>query len=144
MTVDKEKIRQKLQFMRQELRELKRFQGMDLSQFKSDRLYEAAATRMLQVTIEALLDICTHVISRQGWGLPKTYIETVEVAARHGLIPPEMKDTFKAMACFRNRVVHLYDEVDAGEIWQIIQNHLGDFRPFIAAVLQKYLSQEEE
>ncbi|CEP69299.1 Uncharacterized [Moorella glycerini] len=31
MTVDREKIRQKLQFMRQELRELKKFQGMDLS-----------------------------------------------------------------------------------------------------------------
>ncbi len=46
-------MRQKLQFMRQELREPKRFQGMDLSQFKSNRLYEAAATRMLQVTIEA-------------------------------------------------------------------------------------------
>jgi len=60
--VDREKIRQKLQFMRQELRELKRFQGMDLDQFKSNRLYEAAATRMLQVTIEAMLDICSPML----------------------------------------------------------------------------------
>lgn len=111
MTVDREKIRQKLQFMRQELRELKKFQGMDLSQFQANSLYEAAATRMLQVTIEAMLDICAHLISREGWGLPKSYVETVELAVHNGLIPPEMEDTYKAMARFRNRVVHLYDEV---------------------------------
>ncbi|MDK2816307.1 MAG: hypothetical protein PWR22_936 [Moorella sp. (in: firmicutes)] len=140
MTVDREKIRQKLQFMRQELRELKKFQGMDISQFQSNSLYEAAATRMLQVTIEAMLDICAHLISREGWGLPKSYVETVELAVHNGLIPPEMEDTYKAMARFRNRVVHLYDEVNAAEIWNVIQNHLDDFRPFIAAVIRRYLS----
>lgn len=140
MTVDREKIRQKLQFMRQELRELKKFQGMDLSQFQSNSLYEAAATRMLQVTIEAMLDICAHLISREGWGLPKSYVETVELAVHNGLIPPEMEDTYKAMARFRNRVVHLYDEVNAAEIWNIIQNHLEDFRPFMEVVIRRYLS----
>jgi uncharacterized protein YutE (UPF0331/DUF86 family) len=140
VTVDREKIRQKLQFMRQELRELKKFQGMDISQFQSNSLYEAAATRMLQVTIEAMLDICAHLISREGWGLPKSYVETVELAVHNGLIPPEMEDTYKAMARFRNRVVHLYDEVNAAEIWNVIQNHLDDFRPFIAAVIRRYLS----
>jgi uncharacterized protein YutE (UPF0331/DUF86 family) len=140
VTVDREKIRQKLQFMRQELRELKKFQGMDLSQFHSNSLYEAAATRMLQVAIEAMLDICAHIISREGWGLPKSYVETVELAARNGLIPQQLEDTYKAMARFRNRVVHLYDEIDAAEIWNVIQNHLDDFRPFIAAVIRRYLS----
>lgn len=140
MTVDREKIRQKLQFMRQELRELKKFQGMDISQFQSNSLYEAAATRMLQVTIEAMLDICAHLISREGWGLPKSYVETVELAVHNGLIPPEMEDTYKAMARFRNRVVHLYDEVNAAEIWNIIQNHLEDFRPFMEVVIRRYLS----
>jgi uncharacterized protein YutE (UPF0331/DUF86 family) len=140
VTVDREKIRQKLQFMRQELRELKKFQGMDISQFQSNSLYEAAATRMLQVTIEAMLDICAHLISREGWGLPKSYVETVELAVHNGLIPPEMEDTYKAMARFRNRVVHLYDEVNAAEIWNIIQNHLEDFRPFMEVVIRRYLS----
>ncbi|MDN5348331.1 MAG: hypothetical protein PWP65_1895 [Clostridia bacterium] len=143
MTVDREKIRQKLQFMRTELRELERFRNMDITEFKSEGLYEAAATRMLQVTIEALLDICAHVIAREGWGLPKTYGEAVEIAARHGLIPSEMKDTYMAMVRFRNRVVHLYDEVDAAAVLDIIHNHLGDFHPFIARVVQKYLSQAD-
>ncbi|CEP69300.1 Protein of unknown function DUF86 [Moorella glycerini] len=95
---------------------------------------------MLQVAIEAMLDICAHIISREGWGLPKSYVETVELAAHNGLIPQQLEDTYKAMARFRNRVVHLYDEIDAAEIWNVIQNHLDDFRPFIAAVIRRYLS----
>lgn len=142
MTVDKEKLRQKLQFMRQELRELERFRRMGRDQFKSDSIYEAAATRMLQVAIEALLDACTHVVAREGWGLPKAYAETIEVAAQHGLVPAEMKETYKAMVRFRNRVVHLYDQVDADEVWDIIQNHLGDFKPFIAAMVKRYFAEE--
>ncbi|MGI6285678.1 DUF86 domain-containing protein [Neomoorella humiferrea] len=140
MTVDREKIRQKLQFMRQELRELKKFQGMDLNQFQTNSLYEAAATRMLQVTIEAMLDICAHIIAREGWGLPKSYVETIELVARNGLIPQQFEGTYKAMARFRNRIIHLYDEIEVTEIWNIIQNHLDDFRTFIAAVIQRYLS----
>ena len=121
--VDQEKIRQKLHFIRQQLKELDRFEAIGLDEFLKEPFYEAAATRMLQISIEAMLDICAHVIARQGWGLPKTYVETVEMAARHGLIPKELTATYKDMARFRNRVVHLYHDIDPTEIWQIAQLH---------------------
>jgi len=139
MPVDLEKIRQKLQFMRKNLRELQQFAVMDLKQFENNSLYEAAATRMLQITIEALLDICTHIIAREGWGLPKTYVESIEMAVYHGLIPNDFLDIYRAMARFRNRVVHIYDDIEAEEIHKIIKNHLDDFRPFMENVIKKYL-----
>lgn len=141
MTIDREKIRQKLQFMRDNLRKLERFHGMNIEEFKSNFLYEAAATRMLQITIEAMLDICAHVIAREGWGIPKTYGETVEIAACNGLIPSEMEETYKNIAKFRNRVVHLYDDVKTEEIFNIIKSHLKDFKPFITKVIQAYFSE---
>lgn len=139
MPVDMEKIRQKLQFIRQNLRELQQFAEMDLEEFENNSLYEAAATRMLQIAIEALLDICTHIIAREGWGLPKTYVESIEMAAYYGLIPKEFLGTYKAMARFRNRVVHMYDDIEVGEIHKIIINHLDDFQPFMENVIKKYL-----
>ena len=139
MIVDKEKLRQKLSFMREQLRRLKKISEINYEEFQADPVYEAAATRMLQITIEAMLDVCAHVVAREGWGLPKTYVETVELAGRNGLIPWELIDDYKAMARFRNRAVHLYDEIDAEEIWSILQNHLDDFRPFISAVIERYL-----
>ena len=40
------------------------------------------------------------------------------------------------MAEFRNRVVHTYDRVDEYEIYDLLQNNLGDFRGFIEEILE--------
>jgi len=95
---------------------------------------------MLQVAIEAMLDTCAHIISREGWGLPKSYLETIELAVQNDLIPREMASEYKNMARFRNRVVHLYDKVDTTEIIEIVDLHLDDFKPFVSNVLNRYLS----
>lgn len=104
MKVDPEKVRQKLQYIRSRLRELEEFKMMDQSVFLRHRYYAPAATRMLQVAIEAMLDLCAHIIAREGWGLPKSYREVVLLAAEHGLIPKDLRDAFVEMARFRNRI----------------------------------------
>ena len=139
MTVDQEKVRQKLQFMRARMKELDRFQNMTEEDFTADRLFPSAATRMLQITIEAMLDLCAHIAVREGWGLPKSYQEAVSLVADHGIIPRAMLDTYRQMVRFRNRVVHLYDDVDDAEVLRIIRENLNDFRPFMAAVIERYL-----
>lgn len=88
--------------LRQELKDLDGLCQAGKERFLSDNIFQAAATHMLQVTIEALLDICTHIIAGEGWGLPKSYTETVTVAARDGIVPPSMEETYKAMVRFRN------------------------------------------
>ncbi len=144
MNVDKEKIRQKIHFMRENLKNLQQFQGMSIGEFMSNKLNEHAAIRMLQITIEATLDICAHAIAREGWGLPKNYAEVVEIAAGEGIIPFEMRDTYKKMARFRNRVVHLYDDVNPEEVLDIINCRLDDFGPFLENVINKYFSSNQD
>ncbi len=102
---------------------------MSTGEFIANKLYYHAAIRMLQITIEATLDICAHAIAREGLGMPKNYAEVVEIAAQEGIIPLEMKDTYKKMARFRNRVVHLYDDVNPEEVLDIINSRLNDFNP---------------
>lgn len=139
MIIDQQKIRQKLHFMRENIELLEQFKGMDQESFSSNPITEAAALRMLQVSIEAMLDICSHIIAREGWGLAKTYVEIVELTVKHGLISSEKADIYKNMARFRNRIIHLYDRVDPEEVLNIINNHLDDFRPFMSSVIEKYL-----
>jgi len=139
MKTDQQKIRQKLHFMRENLELLEQFIGMDQQHFTADPITESAALRMLQVSIEAMLDICSHIIAREGWGLAKTYVEIVELTVKNGLIPKEKADIYKNMARFRNRIIHLYDRVETAEILNIINNHLDDFRPFMSAIIEKYL-----
>jgi len=139
MKTDQQKIRQKLHFMRESLELLEQFKDMDQHQFTSDPITESAALRMLQVSIEAMLDICSHIIAREGWGLAKTYVEIVELTVKNGLIQKDKADIYKNMARFRNRIIHLYDRVETAEVLNIINNHLDDFRPFMSAIIEKYL-----
>ena len=42
------------------------------------------------------------------------------------------------MAKFRNRLVHIYWDIDKEEMYNIIQTNLGDFEKFIKCVIQYY------
>lgn len=46
------------------------------------------------------------------------------------------------MVRFRNRAVHLYDEIDSAEVFQILDRHLGDFDLVIAAMTTRYFGSE--
>jgi len=136
--VNNEKVRQKIQFIRNEQKKLQRFQAMEFKEFASDDIYQDAAIRVLQVMIECVLDICAHVIAREGLGIPKTYVETVKIAVQNDLISPDKEQNFISMAKFRNRVVHMYDEVDKNEVFNILQNNTEDFNSFIKNVVNYY------
>lgn len=136
--VEKEKLRHKIQVIREEKRKLEKLKALTFEEFKENDLYEPAATRMLQVMAESVLDICSHIIAREGWGTPKTYVEIIKIVAENGLISREREEDFKNMAKFRNRVVHLYDQINSREIFGIIQEKTSDFDYIISRVAKKY------
>lgn len=138
--VDREKLRQKIQFIRDAVRRLGEVRGKGRETFLADDLLQAAAIRLLQVGIEAVVDAANHIIAREGLGLPKTYRESVEILARENILPSDQAGTFVKMVKFRNRAVHLYDRIDAAEVFDIIENDLGDFETFISAIATRYFT----
>lgn len=140
--VDKEKLRSHLAFVRGTVRRLEQVRAERREAFLEDDVLQAASTRWLQTAVEALIDTANHVIAREGFGLPRAYSETIEILVREGILPPEHRAAFLAMVRFRNRVVHLYDEVGADEIWRILENDLNDFSVFIGAILGRYFADQ--
>ena len=138
--VDRTKLRSHLDFVRKNLRMLEQLRGEGREAFLGDDKSQAAAARWLQTAIEAVIDIANHVIAREGLGVPRAYSETIEILAREGVLPADRRETFLAMVRFRNRVVHLYDEVAPGEVWRILEDDLGDFDAFIAVIASRYLA----
>lgn len=135
---DREILRQKVQFVRDTLRHLEEVKREGREAFLDDWKSQSAATRALQVGIEAILDAANHIIAREGLGLPKTYQEAIDTLVREGILPRERSDRFTRMVRFRNRAVHLYDDIDPAEIWRILQDDLGDFEAVIEALAAKY------
>lgn len=138
--VDLAKLRSHVDFVRQTVGKLEHLRGAGREAFLRDEVSQAAATRWLQTAVEAMIDIANHVIAREGLGVPRAYSETMEILVRTGVLPEEHEPAFLAMVRFRNRVVHLYDEVDVLEIWRIPEEDLGDFDVFIAAIATRYFA----
>jgi uncharacterized protein YutE (UPF0331/DUF86 family) len=144
MTVDAEKIRTKIQFVRDTVRRLEEIRSRGREAFLADPILQGAAERNLQVGIEAMLDTANHIIAREGLAVPKTYREAMDALVREGVLPASHGESFRRMISFRNRAVHLYDRIDPAEVYAILESHLGDFETFLGAVTRRYLSSAEK
>ena len=84
-----------------------------------------------------------HIIARNGYRVPEDYGDTFSVMAEAGALKKGFAQELRNMAKFRNRLVHLYWEVDDKQLHEILQNRLGDFKIFLDS-LSKFLGWQEE
>ena len=53
----------------------------------------------------------------------------------NGILPDVFMPTLRQMVSFRNRVVHLYWNVDDAVVYHILQENLSDFETYIGYVI---------
>ena len=87
--------------------------------------------------------MCHHVISRNGYRVPEDYADTFSVMGEQGAFDKELTKDLANMARFRNRLVHLYWEVDDEQLYEILQERLDDFKKFLDA-MARFLGWEHE
>ena len=139
MKVDRKRITDKIQFIRDNLDKLEELSGMDKENFLNDYRNYDTAKYNLQSTIEAMLDIANHIISRKELGNPETNAESFRILEENNIIDKELLAIFVKMAKFRNRVVHLYDEIDDEQIYDILNKNLTDYKSFINIIVKNFL-----
>jgi uncharacterized protein YutE (UPF0331/DUF86 family) len=86
------------------------------------------------VAIETCIDMCNHLIARNGYRAPEDYGDTFSVMGEAGALPPDFSEELKNMARFRNRLVHLYMEVDNQQLHEILHTRLDDFKRFLDSI----------
>ncbi|HBJ1646276.1 DUF86 domain-containing protein [Clostridium botulinum] len=134
MEFDKNKIDQKLLFMDTCLNKLKKLRTLDKNIFIDDFTKVDSAKYLLQVSIEAMLDISSHLIARNRWGRPKDNKEHFQMLFDNGIIDEKDVLIYFNMAKFRNRIVHMYFNISDEMIYDIVQNNIDDFERFIANI----------
>lgn len=77
------------------------------------------------------MDLSNHVIAKNGFRTPEDYADTFRILAERGAFDEPFTNTLIQMVRFRNRLVHIYWEVDAAELHRIIQTRLDDIRNFL-------------
>ncbi len=103
-------------------------------EFASDPHKVASAKYHFIVAIEAAVDICNHLIAKNGLRLPQDYADSFRVMGEANVFSPAFVEQLVAMAKFRNRLVHMYWKVDTQELYRILRERLADFDVYMAAI----------
>jgi uncharacterized protein YutE (UPF0331/DUF86 family) len=105
--------------------------------FLNDKLLIGSAKYYLQVSIEVCLDVAGHIIASERLRAPKDYADSFAVLKEAGIISSDLCQQLRQMAKFRNRLVHLYSEIDDTYIYSFIQNELDDFNKFKQSIVRR-------
>lgn len=100
----------------------------------SDPYKRGAARYYLQVAIECCIDIGNHVIASEQFRPPTTHRETFQVLHEAGLIPDDLLPSLEQMASMRNRLVHLYSDVDDDIVFEAILTAPADCEQFVQLI----------
>ena len=110
--VDRAVVRTKLSFADARMNELKLHRTVTLDRFRNDRTIQAAILHHLQVVAQACIDIASHIVADEGWGVPGTSKDLFDFLRQRQVITSSLAGEMKDLVGFRNLVVHAYDKLD--------------------------------
>lgn len=130
--------------LEQYIAELEKQQRLDLDEFRNDFTAQLAVERALQAAIECCSDIASHLVSTYGLGQPEAQRDLFQVLARMGYLDAEYADTLSDMVSLRNRLVHLYWDVDTERIYSYMQTDVDFLKNFRDFTLELLAAEEED
>ena len=112
------------------LKDWERYQRYSLEDLQKDRDKRNMVLHAMLISIQAAIDISSHLISKNQLKRPTTYRETFELLGQAGMISEELAGELSDLAGLRNVLVHIYGELDLDEIHSVLQNDLKILRSF--------------
>ncbi len=122
--------------------QIREYDKVTVTRYSSDWKIQRIIERTLQMMIETCADIATHIISDQGYRVPKSYADAFKVLGEEKIISNKLLNALEKMAKFRNIVVHHYDKVDAEIVVGILKKDLKDFMNYKDSVI-RFLTRTE-
>ena len=117
---------------------------MTFEEFHSNPDHFPIAFYDLHRSLEAVMNIGSHILSRIPGARPSSYKDIPRLLEKNKVIPGEFAGgQLTKMAGYRNRMVHFYGEINEEEIYNIIQQELNDFDSFIIFI-ERVLKDPEE
>jgi uncharacterized protein YutE (UPF0331/DUF86 family) len=132
--VDRERLLTKLDELDTHLAELRSIAPTDFNDYLAVEK-RRACERLLQISVEAVIDTCALLVSGLRLGLPAEEDDLFERLAARGVVSGGMAETLRRMKGLRNLLVHEYGRIDDRLVFETVRNRLGDFDAFRGEVL---------
>lgn len=134
--LDKESIQFKVNRIRKNLRELQQMGKLSYHAYIKEEHNKYVVERLLQVAIEAMLDIGSHIIAEEGLGEPLEYRDVFSLLCQAKILPKTKLENYQNMVGLRNRIVHLYETIDHRLIHRFLRKDLSDIETYLRMVVR--------
>ncbi len=131
---DSDKMTKLVSELHKSMSRLRYLSQLPKSDFFSDPDKIGSAKYHFIVAIESCIDLCNHLISKNGFRVPEDYADTFRVLAEENILASEFASDLVKMAKFRNRLVHLYWEVDDEQLWAFLTTRLSDYEKLLKSL----------
>ena len=138
--VDLDRVLAKFEMLDRFLGIIKSLSQTEIQKFMTDPILIGSMRYYLQVSIECCLDVAAHAVSSERYRAPKDYADTFTVLEENEILPAKLAQKLRQMAKFRNRLVHLYGEIDDHAVHRIARTDVKDMAHFKAAILDRFAS----
>lgn len=141
---NREVIESKLRFLREYLEDLKEYETVSLSDYRTSKKDQRFVERTLHLACECCLDIAAHIISQAGFREPKDNKDLFTILYENGIITASTQIAMIKMAKFRNIVVHDYARIDPEIVVGILKKNMDDFKRFAKEILRHIDLQDQQ
>lgn len=132
--IEKDIVIKRVNGIQEELKELRGLAQLPFEEFSEGVGFKLAQYH-LHRALAGVFNIGAHILSRIPGGQATQYSEIALKLGEFGIIEKQFaKEKLVPMAKYRNRLVHFYAEITPKELYDILQNNLGDFDTFLKAV----------
>lgn len=130
--VDPDRVRAKLATFAAYCRRLDELAAQPTEAYLPDAAYEGRY--LVQSAAQVCLDLAHHLIASRGWAPTVEYRDAYARLAEHDVLDRELTGRLQDLAGLRNRLVHLYDDVDDVLVHRALQEGRADLDAFAASI----------
>ena len=127
-------VAERVKWVKEMLKSIRSLPAETYEEFRSDPRTVAAAESYLRRGLEALLDLGRHLLAKGfGKGVPE-YKQIAVQLERFDVLSPDDAKLMRVLAGYRNRLVHLYQEISDEEIYEICTGEIQDMEHILRSI----------
>jgi uncharacterized protein YutE (UPF0331/DUF86 family) len=134
--MDKRRIVSKIRELDSYLDELEAILPKSYEEYSKDSEKRRACERLLQISVECLIDICYILGSSLKIEIPSDEEDIISTLKNKKIISSSLAELLIEMKGFRNILVHKYGVVDDEQVYEILTEKIEDFEKFKQEILE--------
>ena len=135
--VDYDLILAKSASVKKRLNRINQKRKIEKSLFREDLDCQEIILFNLQMAIQECVDIASHIISEEGWGVPGSTNEMFYLLEENSYLDRDLTEKMVKCVGFRNILVHEYTRIELDLVHEIARKDIHDLEWYLKAIFAK-------